>query len=298
MQNHRVHQRLTHEDEIALGKIIQEKEGDPEAKARAVEKLIVHNTKLAIKFVVEQLHLNGYDSSLTVEDLLQEALIGLRTAALKFEPERGCKFSTFATWYIRAALQRTSADNGDIIRIPVHAQGEKTRVRKARKRLEENGNKVPTLTEIAQEADIPVKAVERVLETGRVTAHLEDFLNTEHGGGNLHDVISASKDEGVQDEEVIRKQIINDVRAVIAAEPNERDKQVVKMFFGLYGYKREYTMEEIAAAMEISRQRVQQILKKKIKKLQRVKKFQEHRSSNEKPGEIELRDSSRQKPPV
>ena len=195
-------------------------------------------------------------------DLIQEGNLGLMKAAEKFEPERGFKFSTYATWWIRQSITRAIADQGRTIRIPVHLVESINRVKKTAGDLLRKNGREPTVEEIAVRLDMEPARVRELLQlaqdpisletpVGEEDAHLEDFIQDE--------------DAGVPVDEAGRQLLRRELFSVLKSL-TPREERVIALRFGLED-GRARTLEELGKEFNVTRERVRQIEAKALRKL-------------------------------
>ena len=225
---------------------------------RAQNELVERNLRLVVH--VAQKYRN---SGMSFEDLIQEGSLGLMKATEKFDPEKGFKFSTYATWWIRQGITRAIADQAKTIRIPVHMVEMLNKIGKIRAKYSETLKREPTNEEIAKELHEPIDKINNILSISQHPISLETPIG-EDGDSFLGDFISdtngADPLESLLTEE--RKEKI--LEALDTLTP--REKRILQMRHGI-GMTRVYTLEEISAEFKITRERIRQIEANAVKKL-------------------------------
>ena len=236
---------LTHEEEIDLGRSVRE--GDQTARSKLIEK----NLRLVIP-VAKKYRGMG----LPFGDLIQEGNLGLMRAADKFDPEKGFRFSTYATWWIRQAVQRAVADKGRTIRVPVH-MGEKIRkMARIYNALSAELEREPTDEEVAERLGWDVDRVKDVKSAIPDATSLNQPLSSEEDSSELGDLLEDERESGVAGE-VVQELEIHRVMEAVERLP-ERQRRVLVRRYGLDGEK-PATLADLSEELGISRERVRQL---------------------------------------
>jgi RNA polymerase primary sigma factor len=236
---------LTHEEEIDLGR--RAREGDETARAKLIER----NLRLVIP-VAKKYRGKG----LPFGDLIQEGNIGLMRAADKFDPEKGFRFSTYATWWIRQAIQRAVADKGRTIRVPVH-MGEKIRkMARVYNELSVQLEREPTDEEVAEGLGWDVDRVKDVKSAIPEATSLNQPLSSDEGSSELGDLVEDERESGMVGE-VVQELETRRLMESVERLP-ERQRRVLVRRYGLDGEK-PATFADLSEELEVSRERVRQL---------------------------------------
>lgn len=252
---------LTESEEIELGKRIER--GDE----KAFREMVLRNLRLVV------VNAKSFSNrGLPLEDLVQEGNLGLMKAAEKYDYRKGCRFSTFATYWIRQSIQRGLQKKNHVISVPFHLSEKMARIDKVSKQYTINHGREPSLDEISEMTGLSIKTVKDAVSAARHPVSIDKVISDEDGA-TIGDFISDEKDSP---EDSVLNRIEADHVYDLLAVLNEQEKTVITYRYGLSGLEPQ-TLEEIGVKIGVTRERVRQVQVSALRKMRHHLEVEERR---------------------
>lgn len=249
---------ISAEEEVELARRI--KNGDQQA----LEKLTTANLRFVVS-VAKQYQNQG----ISLPDLINEGNIGLIKAAKRFDETRGFKFISYAVWWIRQAICQAIADQSRIVRLPLNQVGTINKVKKEIARLEQTYQRAPTIEEISDAMDLSVDKVNEILKINTHPQSMDSPVSPDDDT-KFSDIFVYNTEKDT-DQTLLNESLSAEINGLLTSTLTDKEKEVIRLFFGI-GTTHEYTLDEIADKMGISRERVRQLKERSLKRLKQEAK--------------------------
>ncbi len=243
---------LSPKEEISLARLVQKGDGP------ARRKLIVSNLRLVVSIAKKYLYYG-----LPLQDLIEEGNLGLMKAADRYDPERGCKFSTYATWWIRQAVTRSLSNQGRTVRIPVYITDNVSRYKKIAEELYIKTGRNAEVEEVAEELDISIKEATKLQKYVGAVAPLEKVQTTDTESG--YGIPESIEPRGM--DQAIEQMVLDQQMERLMDQLSDRESSIIRYRYGLED-NRVHTLEETGKHFSLTRERIRQIEKDVMKRLQ------------------------------
>jgi RNA polymerase primary sigma factor len=264
----KLYSKLTLEQEQDLGRIIQDPASTPAERGEAIDELVRGNLRFVVWYVIHKVRA----TNVSFLDLVSEGNLGLLQAAVKFDPGRGVRFSSYAVWWIRQAIQHALSDQTGAVRLPAKQAALVYRVGRAREGLSRSLQREPTTAELCKETGLAEAEVEWI----RTLSRSSESLSREFGGDadrTLEDKLEQTSVASA-DDELLRRSSIQETRAILAKLP-KNERAVLCRRFGIpadgsEGECEPMTLQQVGDEMKVSRERVRQIEAQAIRRLKQT----------------------------